>query len=77
MVRKGSVGSSPTEGFIHRNWGVAVLRPEEIGIDARRVVAFRGELLAAGVGVHSVVKNSGLLPTSPRAVTGCRRSWSG
>lgn len=30
-------------------------------IDARRVVAFRGELLAAGVGVHSVVKTLSML----------------
>jgi integrase len=30
-------------------------------IDARRVVAFRGELLAAGVGTHSVVKTMSML----------------
>jgi integrase len=30
-------------------------------IDARRVVAFRGELLAAGVGVHSVIKTLSML----------------
>ena len=30
-------------------------------IDARRVVAFRGELLTAGIGVHSVVKTMSML----------------
>jgi integrase len=40
-----------------RRLGVVALRD----IDARRVVAFRGELLAAGVAVHSVVKTLSML----------------
>jgi hypothetical protein len=42
-------------------------------IDARRVVAFRGDLLAAGVGVHSVVNPR----IGARSRTGCWRCRSG